>query len=117
MRIFYFVLMTRAAFIGGLVHAQNYPVKAIRLVVPQPPGGGNDVIARMISQKLSVALKQQIAVDKFAAGKDATALAILFARERLLKDGSRAGIQQALNDKSRHAQARGYLNELGAPVP
>jgi len=34
--------------------------------VPQPPGGGNDVIARMISQKLSVALKQQIAVDNRA---------------------------------------------------
>src|SRR5678816_3208829 len=66
MRIFYFALMTGAAFIGGLVHAQNYPVKAIRLVVPQPPGGGNDVIARMISQKLSVALKQQIAVDNRA---------------------------------------------------
>jgi len=66
MRTFYFALMTGAAFIGGLVHAQNYPVKAIRLVVPQPPGGGNDVIARMISQKLSVALKQQIAVDNRA---------------------------------------------------
>jgi tripartite-type tricarboxylate transporter receptor subunit TctC len=66
MRPFYFALMTGAGFIGGLVHAQNYPVKAIRLVVPQPPGGGNDVIARMISQKLSVALKQQIAVDNRA---------------------------------------------------
>ena len=66
MRTFYFALVTGAAFIGGLVHAQNYPVKAIRLVVPQPPGGGNDVIARMISQKLSVALKQQIAVDNRA---------------------------------------------------
>ena len=66
MRLFHFALAAGAAFIGGTAHAQNYPVKAIRLVVPQPPGGGNDVIARMISQKLSVALKQQIAVDNRA---------------------------------------------------
>jgi len=59
-------LLVGAALVAGVAHAQNYPVKAIRLVVPQPPGGGNDVIARMISQKLSVALKQQIAVDNRA---------------------------------------------------
>ena len=49
-----------------LAHAQTYPAKPIRLVVPQPPGGGNDTIARMISQKLTVALKQQVAVDNRA---------------------------------------------------
>ena len=63
MRAFHITLLVGAALVAGVAHAQNYPVKAIRLVVPQPPGGGNDVIARMISQKLSVALKQQIAVD------------------------------------------------------
>ena len=66
MRAFQFTLLVGAALVAGVAHAQNYPVKAIRLVVPQPPGGGNDVIARMISQKLSVALKQQIAVDNRA---------------------------------------------------
>ena len=45
---------------------QAYPAKPIRLIVPQPPGGGNDTIARMISQKLSVTLKQQFAVDNRA---------------------------------------------------
>ena len=52
---------------------------------------------------------------KWAEGKDATALAVAFARERMLKDGSIAMIQQALDDKSRRNQARGYLAELGAP--
>jgi tripartite-type tricarboxylate transporter receptor subunit TctC len=66
MRLFHFALMMGAAFFGGIAHAQNYPAKPIRLVVPQPPGGGNDTIARMISQKLSVTLKQQIAVDNRA---------------------------------------------------
>ena len=66
MRAFLMTLLVGAALVAGVAHAQNYPVKAIRLVVPQPPGGGNDVIARMISQKLSVALKQQIAVDNRA---------------------------------------------------
>ena len=45
---------------------QAFPTKPIRLVVPQPPGGGNDTIARMIGQKLAVALKQQVTVDNRA---------------------------------------------------
>src|SRR4051812_31976526 len=43
--------------------AQDYPVKPIRLVVPNPPGGGNDVIARMFAQKLGEAWNQQVIVD------------------------------------------------------
>ena len=43
--------------------AQEYPVKAIRLVVPNPPGGGNDVIARLFAQKLSEAWSQQVVVE------------------------------------------------------
>ena len=35
----------------------------------------------------------------------------------MLKDGSHRGLQQAAADKSRRAQARGYLAELGAAVP
>ena len=66
MRIFHFALVTGTAIIAGIAHAQTYPAKPIRLVVPQPPGGGNDTIARMISQKLSVTLRQQIAVDNRA---------------------------------------------------
>jgi tripartite-type tricarboxylate transporter receptor subunit TctC len=66
MRNFHLPLLAGAALLAGVAHAQNYPVKPIRLVVPQPPGGGNDTIARMISQKLSVTLKQQIAVDNRA---------------------------------------------------
>ena len=49
---------------GGSVWAQtSYPVKPVRLIVPWPPGGGADVISRMLSPKLSEALGQQIIID------------------------------------------------------
>lgn len=44
-------------------HAQNYPARAARIVIPPGPGGGNDSIARMVAQKLSIALKQQFVAD------------------------------------------------------
>ncbi len=43
--------------------AQDYPSKPIKLIVPYPPGGATDVIGRVMAQKLSVALGQQVVVD------------------------------------------------------
>lgn len=79
-------------------------------------GGAVEALAR-IGDASSVGLMKQLTADRWFDGRDATALAVTFARERVLKDGSIAMIQQALNDKSRRNQARGYLAELGAPVP
>lgn len=60
--------MAAAAVLGmtGPVLAQDYPNKVIKLVVPYPPGGATDVIGRVMAQKLSVALGQQVVVDNRA---------------------------------------------------
>ena len=79
-------------------------------------GGALEALAR-IGDPSAVALIKVVAADRWAEGRDATALAVAFARERLLKDGSIVLIQQAVDDKARRVQARGYLDELGAPVP
>jgi tripartite-type tricarboxylate transporter receptor subunit TctC len=45
------------------VVAQNYPNRPIRFIVPFPPGGGTDTVARLIAQPLSERLKQQLVID------------------------------------------------------
>jgi hypothetical protein len=79
-------------------------------------GGALEALAR-IGDPSTTAIVRLLAGDRWADGKDATALAVAFARERILRDGSIAVIQQALDGKSNRDQARGYLIELGAIVP
>jgi tripartite-type tricarboxylate transporter receptor subunit TctC len=47
----------------GVAHADDYPARPIMLVVPYPPGGGNDVIARIVAAKMSAALGREIVVE------------------------------------------------------
>jgi tripartite-type tricarboxylate transporter receptor subunit TctC len=62
-------IVLRAMCIGVAVlgataaSAQEFPSKPIRLIVPFPPGGPNDIIARVVGQKMSDILKQQVVID------------------------------------------------------
>jgi tripartite-type tricarboxylate transporter receptor subunit TctC len=57
-----------AAVAPGAVQAQNYPAKTIRYVIPFPPGGITDLMARTIAQKTSEAWKQSVVIDNRPGG-------------------------------------------------
>jgi tripartite-type tricarboxylate transporter receptor subunit TctC len=46
-----------------LAHAQSYPSRTITLVVPFPAGGGNDALARLVAERMSKPLGQQVVVE------------------------------------------------------
>ena len=58
--------------LGAIVFAQaaqsassqaSYPTRPLRLIVPFPPGGGNDILARAVGQRLTEVIGQQVVVD------------------------------------------------------
>ena len=59
------------AGLGGNVAAQGYPAKPIRVIVPFPPGGGSDFIARTVSLKLPALLGQNLIIDRAPTRKPA----------------------------------------------
>jgi len=48
---------------AALAAAQNYPTKPVRLIVPFPPGGSNDIVGRLMAQELTDKLGKQVVVD------------------------------------------------------
>jgi tripartite-type tricarboxylate transporter receptor subunit TctC len=56
-------LFALLACVAAAAHAQGYPAKPVKIVVGFAPGGGTDVVARLLGQRMSVDLKQQFVVE------------------------------------------------------
>ncbi len=57
------LMLGTALVANGVAHAQTYPAKPVRVIVPFAPGGGTDILARVMSQKLSEQIGQQFFVE------------------------------------------------------
>lgn len=56
-------LLSLAPTSAALAQGTNWPEKPIKLIVPFPPGGGSDVLGRLLAQEMSKGLKQAVVVD------------------------------------------------------
>ncbi len=64
MNVFRIALLAICAVLcPTLGQAQDFPNRAIRLIVPFPPGGPNDIIARLVGKRMSEILKQPIVIE------------------------------------------------------
>jgi len=59
-------LVISASVISNPVKAQSYPTGPVRIILPFPPGGGTDILARVLAQKLNESWGQPVVVDNRA---------------------------------------------------
>jgi tripartite-type tricarboxylate transporter receptor subunit TctC len=61
--LFPMMLVCVVALGSGMAAAQSYPTKPVRLIIPFPPGGSNDIVGRFIATKLTERLGKQVVAD------------------------------------------------------
>src|SRR5229473_4824837 len=97
-------------------HAQDYPSRAIRIIVPNPPGGAGDISARVIGQKLSESLRQPVVVENLAGASGALGMGAL---KRAAPDGHTIGVAISLAqtvDRIHNKQASFDIVEDFTPI-
>jgi tripartite-type tricarboxylate transporter receptor subunit TctC len=62
------IAIASATQIGIACAAEGYPRRAVRMIVPYPPGGAGDIVGRLLSAKLAEALGQQVVIDNRGGG-------------------------------------------------
>lgn len=69
-----------AIFVSAGAYAQDYPTRPVKWVVPYPPGGATDILARLIGQRLSERLNQQFIIEnKPGAGNNVGTESVVYA--------------------------------------
>lgn len=117
MRAFRFcrAILAALVFLTGAGHAlaESWPAKPVRLVVPFPPGGSTDIVGRLIAEKLSKSLGQQVIVDNRAGaggtiGSDAVAKSAPDGYTLLIGTSSTHAIAPSLYSKLGYDVARDF---------
>src|SRR3954465_12984852 len=112
-----FACITTAAIVspGSVAAAQNsaYPTKPIRFVVPYPPGGTTDIVARGIATKLAERFGQQVVIDNRGGastiiGADAVAKALPDGYTLLLTTETTMSINPQVNPKLPYDPVRDF---------
>jgi tripartite-type tricarboxylate transporter receptor subunit TctC len=95
-----------AALAPGLAWPQAYPAKPVRLIVPFPPGGSTDIVARIVAQKLGERLGQQVVVENRGGAGGTIGTEVV---ARAAPDGYTLGVAST----STHAVAPSVYTKLG----
>src|SRR5262245_27312874 len=63
MRAFRYLALVCATLATTMASAQDYPTRSITVIVPLPPGGASDVVARVVGDHMSRTLGQQMVIE------------------------------------------------------
>lgn len=106
-----FVLLVFVTFGINVVHAESYPDRPIKLIVGYAPGGGTDLVARLVGPYLGRALGQSIVIEN-KPGAGGSAAASFVAKSKpdgytlLISSASSVSIYPALNAKADYRQSQ-----------